>query len=137
MSYSIIKYSVSLSYGTYFTLFCIKPREKLQKKTSLLFAKSQAQECLCPSNSVHRHCPRHDHRWTRPQARWSHATVVLTDGRCLTVAQQAPQFCLGAESLLQVALAPAVRGWAETEPGTHGRLILSSQYFVSPWYSNC
>ena len=87
--------------------------------------------------SVHRHCPRHDHRWTRPQARWSHATVVLTDGRCLTVAQQAPQFCLGAESLLQVALAPAVRGWAETEPGTHGRLILSSQYFVSPWYSNC
>ena len=87
--------------------------------------------------SVHRHCPRHDHRWTRPQARWSHATVVLTDGRCLTVAQQAPQFCLGAESLLQVALAPAVRGWAETEPGTHSRLILSSQYFVSPWYSNC
>ena len=51
VSYSIIKYSVSLSYGTYFTLFCIKPREKLQKKTSLLFAKSQARECLCPSNT--------------------------------------------------------------------------------------
>lgn len=59
--------------------------------------------------NVHRHCPHHDHRWTRPQAKWSHATVVLTDGRCFTVSTVAPQFCLGGESLLQVALALSVR----------------------------